>query len=108
MRKPMSPEVKEHTDHLGLPQLREKRLSHENRSAKVTPAEFYAELTNPRTHDPSSYRYIVHGINPEAKNGLLINVLTQEGYDPSQEINLLAEPNRIVEKKLISTSFSFQ
>ncbi|MEK6951188.1 MAG: hypothetical protein AABX13_05700 [Nanoarchaeota archaeon] len=72
--------------------------------SRVTPKMFYSELTDPRHHDPQQFCYIVHGINPVAKNGLLLAAINMEGYDFSQEIDLLCEPERISEKKLISTS----
>jgi len=77
---------------------------HEFSESEVRQKEFYAELTDPSEHDPSHYCYIVHGLNPMAKQHLLLATMKQNGYDFSQEIDLLNEPQKIAEKKLISTS----
>ena len=66
--------------------------------------EFYAELTDPRKHDPKHFCYIVHALNPSAKNNLLMLTMMHGGYNFSQEVDLLGHPEDIVNKKLISTS----
>src|SRR3989338_11305221 len=69
-----------------------------------TPEEFYRELTDPRTHDPSRFCYIVHCLNLYAQLSLLHLTLSTDSYDPSQNINLLDNPEQLADKKLISTS----
>src|SRR3989344_5706107 len=71
---------------------------------EITPEDFYSELTDPTKHNPEKFCYVVHGIMPESYLDRLSLAIEMGGYDPSQEINLLAEPERIVDKKLISTS----
>ena len=72
--------------------------------SRIKPEDFYRELTNPKTHDPNYFCYIVHGLNPAAKTGLLSFTIEKGGYDFKQEIDLLSEPERITEKLLISSS----
>jgi len=71
---------------------------------KPTKEEFFSEITDPAKHDPNHYCYIVHGVNPSARTSLLLATMRNEGYDFRQEIDLLNEPHRISEKKIISTS----
>ncbi len=75
---------------------------------KITPEEFYSELTNPNQHHPDNFCYIIHALNPVAKNELLLATLKHRGYDFSQEIDLLSEPERISEKIIISSSIISQ
>lgn len=74
------------------------------REKKPTPEEFYRELTDPNNHDPDNYCYIIHALNSYAQVALTIFAIENKGYDPAQSIELLEEPERIPEKKLISTS----
>jgi hypothetical protein len=69
-----------------------------------TPEEFYADLSDPRAHDPKRFCYVVHGINPYAYRDLPQFVREQRAYDPTQDVDLLKDLERIVEKKIISTS----
>ena len=81
-------------------------MANENETleARIKPEDFYRELTDPQTHSPVHFCYIVHALNPAAKNGLLLATINQKGYDFAQEIDLLHEPGRIAEKLLISSS----
>ena len=64
--------------------------------ARIEPEDFNIELTNPQNHDPDHFCYIVHAINPVAKNGLLLFAIGQNGYDFKQEIDLLHEPELVM------------
>lgn len=81
-----------------------KNRKQKNLETKVTPEEFYSELTDPRNHNPDNYCYIVHCLNPIVKNLLLLEIVKQGSYDCSQNIDLLYQPKRISEKKLISNN----
>lgn len=72
--------------------------------ARIKSEDFYRELTDPQTHDPNHFCYIVHALSPNAKQGLMLAVIRHNGYDFKQEIDLLREPERITEKLLISSS----
>ena len=76
----------------------------EQEKPTVTPEIFAAELTDPKHHNPERFCYLVHGLNPGAKDQLLMLALRQGRYDASQEVDLLRDPEKIVDKKLISTS----
>ena len=78
-----------------------KNRKQKNLETKVRPEDFYRELTDPCNHNPDNFCYIVHCINPSIKNNLLLLAMSNGGYDPQQEIDLLYEPERITEKKLI-------
>lgn len=72
--------------------------------SRVTAEQFAAELTDPKYHNPKNFCYIVHGINPAAHNNLMLLAMKNGGYDFKQEIDLLENPERISEKKVISSS----
>ena len=68
----------------------------------ISPEQFYADLTNPRSHDPDNFCYIVHAVNPHS--ALSGNYMGGEESDPMQDIDLLRTPHLISRKKKISAS----
>jgi len=70
----------------------------------ILPGQFYADLTDPKSHDPDNFCYIVHAVNP-ASPTLLIAYIHEAGeFEPEQNINLLCYPYLISAKKKISAS----
>ena len=68
----------------------------------ILPGQFYADLTDPRSHDPNNFCYIVHAIN--LFSALFGNDMSGEEFDPRQDIDLLRTPHLISVKKKISAS----
>ena len=73
--------------------------------------EFWGGATDPATHDPTQFRYLVHAVNPFAK----MSALTTLKYDKEdgriadstwgdQSINMYDEPERIAERVSLSMS----
>ncbi len=65
-------------------------------------------MTDPRYHSDDHFQYMVHGV-PSARDGVyrLLQqqmLLTNGKFVKNQKIELLVTPNRVSEKKLISTS----
>ncbi|MBF0595577.1 MAG: trypsin-like peptidase domain-containing protein, partial [Candidatus Omnitrophica bacterium] len=73
--------------------------------------EWDVAVTDPRLHTEASWTYIVHGIQDEfyhsETRGDVIRAAIQAGeeIDPSRNINLLYEPERISEYSRISASY---
>jgi hypothetical protein len=63
--------------------------------------------TDPAAHDPGSFRYIVHGMQPPHIRLMRDLMIMKEGLlmDKSREIDLTTEPERVSEKTVISTSY---
>ncbi len=68
----------------------------------IAPERFYSDLTDPRSHDPGNFCYIVHAVNPYSAQ--LGNYMGGEEFDPMQDIDLLRTPHFISRKKKISVS----
>ncbi len=65
---------------------------------------FYSDLTDPKSHNPDNFCYIVHAVNPVSQI-LLMGVIHQAGeFDHRQNIDLLRNPYLISAKKKISAS----
>ena len=72
----------------------------------------WGDTTDPSSHNPASFRYLVHGINPFAKISFTLFDLTaaQDGehLDPEvrnrKQINLFDTPERVAERPSLSMS----
>ncbi|MCB0337081.1 MAG: hypothetical protein KDD62_12275 [Bdellovibrionales bacterium] len=63
-------------------------------------------FSDPRNHDPSTFRYLVHGLQGTVSRIVQRMALIElpGEFDPSQDIDLSQTPGRIREKKVVSTS----
>ena len=64
------------------------------------------DLTDPGKHNPQDFRYVVHGLQDPGGRALQFHHLTgrPEAFDRTQAIDLLRQPERIADKKVISAS----
>ncbi len=66
------------------------------------------ETTDPKEHDPSNFRYIVHAIVPNsASMQILKGVISKTEYeenDSNANVDALLEPEKFLKRKYISTS----
>lgn len=88
-----------------------------NLESKEQPArEAWGNTTNPKNHNPSSFRYLVYGINPMAKL-TIPSIMHQEISDRTgkgksvddsvrsgQSVDLLAHPEQLVRRASLSMS----
>lgn len=78
----------------------------ESERAYDSQPRFQGDTTDPTQHDPTSFRYLVHALNPYA----VLNVLSSSvgaSADPShgdQSINMYEQPERVAERVSLSMS----
>lgn len=74
--------------------------------------EAWGEVTDPRTHDPAKFRYLVHAINPFATSSMGMVGAMMLKDEPSsirkdegdQTINLFSNPERLDQRVALSSS----
>jgi hypothetical protein len=66
--------------------------------------DFKSEFTDPHAFRADSFTYAVHAVNPVWTKDLRDHVIAKGQYDPQKDVNVLNDPQRIVDKGVLSTS----
>src|SRR5581483_5871762 len=62
-------------------------------------------FTDPTQHNPNNYRYLVHSVTDELLSGIVLTELHKAGlYESSLEFDLVRNPERIKDRKILACS----
>lgn len=82
----------------------------ESERAYDSQPRFQGDTTDPTQHDPTSFRYLVHALNPGAKmSAMRIAVDFSDHINSShgnQSINMYKQPERVAERVSLSMSLN--